>query len=135
MTYKNKQDAIENKVKYYQKNKVHFLSKSSNYYKNNKDKVLRRVREARICKYFPELTKEQALEAFDNLYKQQNGLCGICKQPEFHYGNSIGKPRRLAIDHCHLTGKVRGLLCTGCNVALGVYDKYKDRILEYLNKE
>lgn len=53
------------------------------------------------------LTKEQYLQ----MHKAQGGTCAICKQEE------IG--RRLAVDHCHTSGKVRGLLCAGCNTALG----------------
>lgn len=43
----------------------------------------------------------------------QNGLCAICKTP----ANEDNK--RLAVDHCHTTGKVRGLLCFHCNTLLG----------------
>ena len=43
----------------------------------------------------------------------QGGACAICRK----------EPRRrlLCIDHCHKTGKVRGLLCTPCNAALGAF--------------
>lgn len=47
---------------------------------------------------------------------EQNGGCRICGT-----SNKRGKP--LAVDHCHTTGKVRGLLCTSHNTALG---KFKD---------
>lgn len=54
------------------------------------------------------------IEMYDNLYEQQKGLCKIClKQKE-------KKDRYLHIDHCHKTGKVRGLLCRKCNWALGL---------------
>lgn len=49
------------------------------------------------------------------LMKEQNNLCGICNKPEVH-------DRRLALDHCHVTGKIRGLLCHRCNVGLGNFD-------------
>src|SRR6184192_3970445 len=50
------------------------------------------------------------------LYEQQDGLCAVCKRPEKQV--AYDKSRRLALDHCHTTGKVRGLLCSDCNIAL-----------------
>lgn len=52
-------------------------------------------------------------EDFNNLLKQQNHQCAICKNnnPEQHFD----------IDHCHKTGKVRGLLCRSCNMGLGYF--------------
>lgn len=53
----------------------------------------------------------------------QNNLCAICKQPESVINASTNtKPKRLAIDHCHKTGKIRGLLCHKCNVSLGSFN-------------
>lgn len=48
---------------------------------------------------------------------KQGDACAICKQPE----TSVirGKVISLAVDHCHDTGKVRGLLCAACNTAIG----------------
>ena len=48
------------------------------------------------------------------MYIDQAGLCGICKRPD-----SSGI--KLSVDHCHQTGKVRGLLCGNCNRALGLF--------------
>jgi hypothetical protein len=45
------------------------------------------------------------------MLERQGKVCGICKTP--------GKP--LCVDHCHATGKVRGLLCRDCNLGLGNY--------------
>lgn len=47
------------------------------------------------------------------LLAKQGGKCKICRQPEKTRG------RRLAVDHDHGTGRVRGLLCGNCNNALG----------------
>jgi hypothetical protein len=49
------------------------------------------------------------------MLQQQNGLCAICKKTE------TGKTSNLCVDHCHKTGKVRGLLCNNCNKGLGLF--------------
>lgn len=49
------------------------------------------------------------------MLNQQGGKCAICETtvPTVH--------KRFHIDHCHETGKIRGLLCHGCNVGLGYF--------------
>lgn len=56
---------------------------------------------------------------YNALAEKQNHRCAICGAEEKSRDRWNGRTRRLAIDHCHTTGKVRGLLCTGCNSALG----------------
>lgn len=64
-----------------------------------------------------DITKEQ----YDEMFNRQNGVCGIC----FREGiNSHMK--NLCIDHCHKTGKIRGLLCSTCNTALGKFQDNTD---------
>ena len=58
----------------------------------------------------------------------QNNVCAICKQPETSL--LAGKVKRLAVDHCHVTGKIRGLLCTNCNLALGGFKDSPTIMLE-----
>jgi hypothetical protein len=62
------------------------------------------------------------------LKRKQKNLCALCGNPETSVYR--GKVRELAVDHNHLTGKVRALLCTNCNTALG---KLKDSV--YLLKK
>ena len=56
-------------------------------------------------------------EEFDAMLSSQENACAICgtKQPS----KNRGRTRRFHVDHCHKTGKVRGLLCKSCNIALG----------------
>ena len=58
-------------------------------------------------------------EAYTALLKKQRGACSICRQPETL--KKRGRIVRLAVDHDHLSGKVRGLLCARCNMALGQF--------------
>lgn len=54
-------------------------------------------------------------EDYEKMLVLQNNLCAICE-------TSVpgGTYHVFAVDHCHITGKVRGLLCKNCNTALGI---------------
>lgn len=64
------------------------------------------------------------LGEYEMLYAGQNGLCAMCSESFV----------QLCVDHDHATGKVRGLLCGSCNIALGHYEKVKDCARIYLAK-
>ena len=64
-----------------------------------------------------------SLEQYDALLAAQNNSCAICGSDK---ANSTGA--RFHVDHCHTTGKVRGLLCYKCNSVLG-YANDDQRIL------
>lgn len=74
----------------------------------------------------PTYTKERKLKSkynitlneYNVLLTYQNNVCAICFLPETNK-NQYGKPS-LSVDHCHTTGKVRGLLCSNCNTAIGL---------------
>jgi hypothetical protein len=59
-----------------------------------------------------------SLADYDVMLARQRGLCAICKQ----------SGQTLCVDHCHATGKVRGLLCSKCNSALGFCDDDPKRL-------
>jgi hypothetical protein len=52
------------------------------------------------------------------MYEEQEGLCALCGKAEIATTRE-GNLKRLGVDHNHITGRVRGLLCTNCNMALG----------------
>jgi hypothetical protein len=58
------------------------------------------------------------LQGYDSMLVAQQGACAICKKPE-KIKRSNGVTKALAVDHDHLTGRIRGLLCSACNLALG----------------
>jgi hypothetical protein len=57
------------------------------------------------------------VEEYWEMHSSQEGLCAICDQPEKR--KLRGNLALLVVDHCHSTGKVRGLLCFHCNKTLG----------------
>jgi hypothetical protein len=68
---------------------------------------------------------------YNRLLIEQNRACAICHKPV-----ELGK-KRLAVDHHHLSGKARGLLCSSCNLLLGLaYEKIEilTNAIEYLKK-
>lgn len=79
--------------------------KQANYRKNNP--LANRLR---LLKYRYDITKEQ----YDQLCEKQENRCAICKTSQ----SDLDRP--LDVDHCHLTGKVRGLLCNKCNQGIGL---------------
>ena len=88
------------------------------------NRVDRRRKEVKLKKFGINVNQ------YELMLKEQNGKCYIC--------NLEDKSGALAVDHCHDTGNVRGLLCRSCNNGLG---RFKDdvnlleRAIVYLNRE
>ena len=77
-----------------------------------------------------------SIESYEEMLKDQGGVCFICKKRE-EQTHQNGKIKDLAVDHCHTTGKVRGLLCGLCNRGLGYFKdntEYLTNAIEYLTK-
>lgn len=75
---------------------------------------------AYMRKYLYGLTQEQ----FEAMLEAQGGRCAICRTD-----TPGGRDNRWHVDHCHATGKVRGLLCNGCNIGLGHFKDDPERLL------
>ena len=74
------------------------------------------------------------IEQYNNILEQQNGGCAICGSKSA----LIKSHQRLHVDHCHSTGRVRGLLCTNCNQGIGKFNDSEvllQRAIVYLMRE
>ena len=74
---------------------------------------------------------ENGYNNYTILFEKQHGNCAICQSPE------NGRYKSLSVDHCHKTGKIRGLLCNNCNRAIGLLQDSPEIVesaLEYLEK-
>jgi hypothetical protein len=112
---KHKDKEKENRIKYLIKNREKILEKQRKYNKENPLK-----RKNAILKNVYGIT----LDDYNKMFEKQKGKCAICSK---HQNELI---RKLSVDHCHRTNKVRGLLCKNCNVALGYYEKYDKELFE-----
>lgn len=61
------------------------------------------------------ITKQE----FEELRESHNDCCAICGMSEEDAWNKKTKHYGLYIDHCHLSGEIRGLLCHSCNLIIG----------------
>lgn len=74
---------------------------------------------------------EMTLEEYNTLLFKQEYCCAICAKHE----SKIKK--RLHVDHCHTTGRIRGLLCSLCNTAIGALQDSENilsKAIEYLKR-
>jgi len=92
------------------------------YHKNNRVKVRKQQLISHRRREYG-LTEEE----YNNMVLSQNNMCAICNKPN---------DRTLHIDHEHVTGKVRGLLCSNCNLGIGLLQEdliILNRAIKYLS--
>jgi hypothetical protein len=119
---KNKEKLAEYNRNWRKANVSSYKEKKRKYNELNKEAISISRRERHL-----RLTYNLTIDEYENLLKSQNSECGICKEPF---------TKRPHIDHDHVTGKVRGLLCGDCNVALGGFKdnvNFLQNAIDYLN--
>jgi hypothetical protein len=130
----------ERASKYYDENKDSIIKKAREWELNNPDK-----RKEIVRKYWSkESTKQKdwnrqlkrkygiSLQDYEQLLAETDHKCQICGKTEEENG------KRLAVDHCHKTEEVRGILCDTCNTGLGMFldnTNLLNKAIEYLSIE
>lgn len=111
-------------IEYRQRNKERLRKAKRSYYLKHREQKIAQQHGVWI-RYKYGLTPER----YNELLAQQNHLCAICHQPQkCRNGSKV----RLAVDHEHNTGTVRGLLCTRCNFRMGWFDQFRREVLTYV---
>lgn len=123
----NKHRLKEKRRQYYQDHKEVILKKDKEYKLKHQEKRYLSNRRGELRRYYG-----ISLEQYKEMWASQEGKCLICLRHE----DTL--PKRLCVDHNHNTGKVRGLLCIRCNLAIGLLAESTDvfqRCVGYLLPE
>ncbi len=129
--------------KWRKKNPEKVKERSRVYREKNRETLRERAKGYRMqhpeIKSSPEYRRKHTLKQYNiteddynDIFAAQNGKCLICGRHQSEIGKS------LHIDHCHKTGKVRGLLCSNCNTAIGLLQDDIENLkcaIMYLNKK
>ena len=138
---KNKEEIARKNKEYREKNKEKLYAKRNEWRLNNLERNKQNhakwraenVESVKIHRRKSKLKKYNlTLDDFNLLMQQQNGCCAVCLVKA-----EDTKNKWLCVDHNHLTGEVRGLLCDFCNTAIGLLREdlgIMQRASEYLKK-
>ena len=96
-----------------------------NYRSKHKEAISKRRKEKRKAnpEHYSKIQRKKRLkqaygisvEEYEALSKAQGHACAICNT------HRTVLKKKLVVDHCHATGKIRGLLCTRCNIGIGLF--------------
>lgn len=100
---KNKEEVRRKRREWYWKNHEACRAYSREYYAQNKERCREVNKEYRLKGLYG-----LSVQRYKDMVAKQHGRCLICC-----------RKAKLVIDHCHKTGKVRGLLCSHCNLGIG----------------
>lgn len=116
----NKERCLQATYDWQKRNPESLKAAQAKYRERHRERRLAGLRAAALVRKY-----QMTVDEFDQLSRSQGNACAICS-----------RPRKLVVDHCHITGRVRGLLCRSCNSALGVFGDNAgglEKAIEYLN--
>lgn len=136
MPYKDKEDKKKWDKQHYKDNREECIKYAKEYRENHPKKVKKVKEQYRKTEKGKEIRRKARVEYkyglshkdWEGLWYAQDGRCAICDK-------FFTKMRDICVDHNHETGKVRGLLCSQCNIGLGYVEdsEFRAEAIEYLN--
>lgn len=116
----------ETKERDREKRKVYMQANRDRYLAHNRRNYRKRKADGRVRAYRLRVDYGITVEQYDAMLAEQGNACPICTR-------SFEDERvRPVVDHCHDTGRVRGILCNGCNLHLGWTEQFTQAIAAYL---
>lgn len=110
---------------YYRENRARLIQKArDNYWESPEERRLRTRRNHYIYHFGIDA------DDFNQLWVSQDGKCALCGSPESELDRWNPRTHLLVVDHDHVSGRVRGLLCGTCNRQLGIYEALMGRMGE-----
>lgn len=121
---KNRDILVEKMRTYYTENREKMNQQSREYYQRNKDEILAKKTEDRELHTYSGWKRRLSKygiseEEYYDLLEIQGGGCAICGSTDSRVIEGRAKDA-LSVDHCHTSGKVRGILCNKCNLGIGL---------------
>lgn len=105
--------------KAYQRQKAHRVEYARKYRKNNPEKTMDTNLKSKYG-----ITRNEYLKILES----QDFKCAICGKPQSEHS------RNFALDHNHKSGKIRGIVCDGCNYGIGFLENHFEKYFKYLKK-
>lgn len=123
--YRKSEKYRQTRKAWYEKNKEEVKKRAKDWAVKNKD----RVKQSQAKNYSTEKYRKYSFKSrygistdeYNTFFQKQDGKCKIC---------NITSEKRLYVDHCHTTGKIRGLLCQQCNTGLGMFKDNEDNLMK-----
>jgi len=139
MPYKDKKIKAEFQHQYMKRYRQTKKYKKRKQVYNRKEQQQKWYKKARKSKQYINKTRNQqlmkrygiTLEDYNSMFSDQEGKCAVCGKHQTEL------KRSLAVDHCHSTDTVRGLLCRNCNTAIGMLNDDIENLrcaILYLNR-
>lgn len=122
----DKKKSVGRKIQYHLDSNLRKKIRDRTREYRSQEHVKEKMRAARLLK-----TYGITLDDYNEMFVEQQGCCKICGTSQSELKHN------LSVDHCHITGKVRGLLCNDCNLILGnAYDSIDilQSAIKYLKK-